>query len=248
MKLAFVLVVLVGRMFGADELVASFAGNGYVREAWIVSREAFTTKGLQERARAFLGRHAPATFGRLEISVGPGVRFYSHKGVDHETVESYFYGLQHVFRDGVQAYGDIASLIKVGPSAVLRIRQGGKVSTINVGEEGAPMPGAAAGFEILHFGPLFNRGSVEGVEVFVRSRNQVTEEALKKLAKELRHLRPQLRIQVIARMDPWFITHPGFPFLYPFDDPVLVPSPEAYRRSPPGGIAVDPEYRALQPK
>jgi hypothetical protein len=241
MKVTFVLVASLAIVSGADERVSSITANGFVSEAWIVPAEAFTTERLQERARAFLRSHATASFGQLELSVGPGVRFYGGKGTDHVSVENYFYRLHFAYPDGVQAYGDIACLIKIGRSAILRIRKDGRVSAFNVSDAAFPLPGSAEGYEILHLAPLFFRRSVVGVEVFIRSRGGMTREGVRKLAKELRVLRPQLRIWVFARTDAWFVTHPGFPFLYAFDDPVMVPTLEEYQRSAPGIAVVDPE-------
>jgi hypothetical protein len=241
MKAAFSLVITLAGTLGAEEQVTSIRGNGYVEEAWIVPPEAFTIEGLRKRARSFIQRHAASAFVQLEVSVGPGVRFYGGKGTNHVPIENYFYRLHHIYPDGVEAYGDIASLIKIGRAAVLRIRKGGRVYSIDVGGDGFPMPGSAAGFQILHIGPQFNRGTVDGVEVFVRCHKRMTQGAVTKLARELRVLNPLLRVWVIARTDAWFVTEPRFPFLYAFDDPVMVPTLEEYRRRAPGMVAVDPQ-------
>jgi hypothetical protein len=241
MKAAFLLVITLTLALGADEQVTSIRGNGYVEEAWIVPPEAFTIEGLRERARSFIQRHAGSAFVQLEFSVGPGVRFYGGKGTVHVPIENYFYRLHHTYPDGVEAYGDIASLIKIGRAAVLRIRKGGRVYTIDVGGDGFPMPGSAAGFQILHIAPQFDRDTIEGVEVFVRSRERIRQRAVAKLARELRVLNPLLRVWVFARTDAWFVTAPTFPFLYAFDDPVMVPTLEEYRRRAPGMVAVVPE-------
>jgi hypothetical protein len=213
-----------------DQQIASFITKSYAREAVIVPESAFIVEGIVERGKEFIRKYSATPFARLELSHGPGARFYGSKGIDHVNVENYFHRLEHGFPGGAQTYGDIASVIKIGRSAVVRIRKNGSVLSIPIGYPSTPMPGVLQGFEILHFAPLFRSNAVDGIEVFVRSKQLPTPEGMRKLAEQLWTVDRNLTIRVLARKDSWFITHPSFPFIYAFDDPVSIPTRKEYQR------------------
>lgn len=117
---------LLNQIITAQKPVVSIHERAYVHEAYIVSEKEFTLPAVRLQAMRFLSRNRSATFGKLELSSGPGVRFCSGKGGDHVSIENYFYRVSNVYPDGVKAYGNIASLLKVGPEAILRVRLKGE--------------------------------------------------------------------------------------------------------------------------
>lgn len=208
--------------------------NGYVREALTVLEKDFTFATLKGKARDFLRRHRSASFARMEISVGPGATFYADKGTNHVDLEDYFFRLQKDFSNGLDSYGDICSLIKVGQSAIIRIRSKNVVQIHELSPRDHPMPGSEEGFEILHVSPLYDSTVVSGVEVFVRSRTPRTKQDLLRLGRDLRAISRRLKVRINVRTDSWFLTDPSFPFLYPFDRRDEIPTLSEYQRRWPG--------------
>lgn len=204
--------------------------NGYAREALTVSKKDFTFVTLKGRASDFLSRHRNASFARLEISVGPGALFYADKGTNHVDLKSYFLRLQKDFSTGLDAYGDICSLIKVGQSAMIRIRSNERVQIHELSPRDYPMPGSGDGFEILHLSPLYESSVLSGVEVFVRSITPRPRQDVLGLARDIRAINPRLKVRINVRTDSWFLTDPSFPFLYPFDKQGKVPTLSEYQR------------------
>ena len=240
-KALWVCMLLSIPALGEDQVFASLESRGYVQTILAVSPNDFTVPALQARAKNFVRRRRGVPFARADIGAGPGVKFYAGKGATDMNEGNYFYRLHKVYPDGVDAYGDIAMVLKCGRSAVLRIRKNAKVYSFDVGDAGIPMPGLLKGIEILHIAPMFNFDSVEGIEVFARSTGRLRQDEIERLASELRSVSPDLIVRVLARNDAWFVTDPHFPFIYAFDESVILPTLNEYMRKSPALIAVSPK-------
>lgn len=214
----------------ADQTVARFVGNGYAREAYRVDAERFTIVFIEQRAREFVAKYLDAPFARMEMSVDEGARMYGGKGIYGVNEENYFYRLQKLLEHTKAGTDNIASLVKVGPAAVLRIRKNGKVSVMRL-TRGYEMPGANAAVEILLVAPLVQMNSVTGVQVFARTTGDVSSDRAFELAESIAKLRPCFDVRVVLRADAYFGTEDLFPFIYPFDTAITHPTREGFRRA-----------------
>lgn len=213
-----------------DDLLVSFKDEHYVREVVSVSQERFTEVEVMRKAQAFLDTYRSITFARLDIAPDDAGKWLSGKGGDDLTLENFFYRLKDLRTRTPHLFDSVASLIKVGHSAVLRMRNEGRVKHITLNSSAAPAIDILGDPEILFIAPLFESTRVSGIEVFARTRQEPTKEIALDLAKAVARLKPEFEVFVLLRADPWFPLSSGFPFVYPFDEHIKDPTEAEYRK------------------
>ena len=226
----FTLILLTCASFAhADAVLVRFIDNRFVREAVRLEPQHFTISSIEQRAREFLRRYSAMPFARLEMSIDEGAARYGEKGTSHVNEENYYYRLGKLFEHKSPGAASIASLVKIGRAALLRIRRHGQVTVVHLTPR-HHLPGTKNGVEILHIEPMFSFDSVSGIEVFARTKDGgITKHRALQLAESISTLQPCLEVAVALRGDPWFITAPSFPWVYPFDHKIMYPTPERYR-------------------
>lgn len=130
----------------------------------------------------------------------------------------------------------VAEVIGVGPSAVMRYRDGERLEIRNWGPIKNPLLfklSNGAEFELLHFHVA---GSAEMLKkdgfhlgLYFRSRESVSLAMTVALLKQVRAWIPAGIIEVNLRPDPWFFESPSYPLIYVFDRNLRIPTEAEFR-------------------
>lgn len=205
-----------------------------VDEQRVVARDAFTPDNLVKIAEAFSLNWHSVPFAILVIGTDPDFRHYTGKGTaDAVPLANYLYRLHVVFRDTIPPeWENLASVIKIGQTTTLRMRMGGQLFFAHLGSLKLPVS-ERCHCEVLHLASIAGRmeGEITGVHLFLRCGVVPSQKHVDTMAENLSRLWPLGVIRVSARTDSWFVEHPNFPFLYPFDSPVVMPTKEAYEHT-----------------
>ncbi len=196
-------------------------------------REKFVEPRLRVEASFFLDASQFVPFGQAIFGTGRELLDYVPNTVSAGNVENYFDRLRHSFRKGLRKWPRLAMVLKIGPTALLRIREKGRVKEILLTPEHPP-PGLDLGYEILDIaGSLCGPRRYCDLVVFVRKADgAIRQQDLEAIGRRLCEVDSSIGYLIYARPDSWFLEHPSFPFLYAFDEGYRLPDPKTWQPAP----------------
>ncbi|WP_321472217.1 hypothetical protein [uncultured Paludibaculum sp.] len=226
-----ILTLICGKiLYGQAEAVRA-QSNDLVSVVRQVDVRKFSSGLLYEAAQEFVRDYASVPFGRLLIGTGPEVREYCGKGSNHISVENYFYRLRYEYPLGLKTWPRLALVLKLGDSAILRVRDGDRIQEMIVGRLTGSLSWKDQGYDILEVAPLYDPpDTIGGLAVFVRVRGSLSQDQVNRFTQDFSRIHPQFTYHVFVRQDTWFIDQPQFPFLYAFDQGGGLPTKDQFKR------------------
>ncbi len=218
-------LLMFAMVCSGDTVLREVNRTGMRQKAIAVDAASFTEVHIERLARAELMAKPRVNFTQLSVygeKGGPPLPKPSHTTFDH---------WQRLFGSLMQSQYQIAEMVSIGSNAVLRIHDssGTVRRRVLAGSDPLQMEVDGDRFEILYFAFTAPAAYIEQrVDIYIRTDASLKVERGLELLRRLRPIFPDLEVSILVRNDPWFIYEPTYPFVNPFVENAIPPTPQEY--------------------